>query len=79
MRANNVKRHMSLKQQNVNSTLHQPNCHLECVELTYEAQHNNQPLVEGCKEDDFNDPLVSYTANLKFELQRNDGSVPEEC
>ena len=64
MNANDLKYDISLKHRNVNSTLHDRECHLKCGELIYEAQHNDEPLAEGCKVEELYNSLVTYAANL---------------
>ena len=41
--------------------------------ITNDTWHNNELFAEGCIVEELNDSLVTYTANLKFELQRDDG------
>ena len=36
-----------------------------------DARHNNELQAEGCKVEELNNLLVTYTANLNFELQHD--------
>ena len=71
MHSDNWKRHMSSKHGNVNKTLlYTIECHPEFEMITNDAPYNNKSFAEGCKVKELDDSLVTYTANLKFELQR---------
>ena len=71
MHSDNLKCHMTFKHGNINNTLHHRKCQPDFEMITNDAPYNNKSFAEGCKVKELDDSLVTYTANLKFELKRD--------
>ena len=73
MRSDNLERHMTSRHGNFNNSLHHRELHHPEFEMiTNDKRCNNESLAEGCNVEELDDSLVSYTPNLKFELQLDD-------
>ena len=72
MRSDILKHHMTFNHGNVKNTPHHKDCHPEFEMITNDERHNNESLAEGCKVEELDDSLVTYTANVKFELLHDD-------
>ena len=72
MRNDNLKRHVSLKHGNTNSSVQCREDHQQPINLLMDSQHYNKVQVEGSEIKESDDLLLNDGANLKFELQRDD-------
>ena len=68
----NLKRHMNSKHNKLSSTMWYREKGQQCRNLLDDSKHNNESIAEGCKVEVLNDSEVSYTANLKLEVQLHD-------
>ena len=72
-----LKLHISLKHNKPSITLLHEKERQHHGNLMLDSQHNNEPIAEGSKVEELEDSLVTNTANLKLELQRNDVNLLE--